>query len=43
MDAQELQDPEKISTVWLTNLNSTVKKINNTKLSMIDIKPKDGY
>ena len=29
--------------VWLTNLNSTVNKINNTKLSMIDIKPKDGY
>ena len=28
MDAQELQDPEKVSTIWVKNLN---KIVNNTK------------
>ena len=41
MDAQELQDPEKVSTIWVKNLNSIVNKMNNTKSSMIDMKPKD--
>ena len=41
MDAQELQDPEKISTIWVRNLNKTVNKINNTISSMIGMKPKD--
>ena len=30
MDAQELQDPEKVSTIWVKNLNKTVNKMNNT-------------
>ena len=41
MDAQELHDPEKVSTIWVRNLNSIVTKMNNTKSSMIDMKPKD--
>ena len=41
IDDQELQDSEKISTIWVKNLNKIVKKMNNTKSSMIDMKPKD--
>ena len=37
-DAQELQDPEKVSTIWVKNLN----KMNNIVLSMIDMEPKDA-
>ena len=42
MDAQELQDPEKVSTVWVKYLNKIVNKINNTKSLMIDMKPKNA-
>ena len=42
MDAQELQDPEKVSTIWVKNLNKTVNKMNNTRWSMICMKPKDA-
>ena len=42
MDAQELQDPEKVSTIWGKNLDRIVNKMNNTKSSMIDMKPKDA-
>ena len=42
MDAQELQDPEKVSTTWVKNLNKTVSKMNNTVSSMIGMKPKDA-
>ena len=42
MGAQELQDPEKASTIWVKNVNSTVIKMNNTKSLMIDMKPKDA-
>ena len=42
MDAQELQDPEKVSMIWVKNLNNTVSKMNNTVSSMIDMKPKDA-
>ena len=42
MDAQELQDPEKVSTIWVKNLNRTVNQMNNTLSSMIDMKPKDA-
>ena len=31
MDAQELQNPEKVLTIWVKNLNSIVTKMNNTK------------
>ena len=42
MDAQELQDPEKVSSIWIKNLNKTVNKMNNTVLLMTDMKPKDA-
>ena len=42
MDAQELQDREKVSTIWVKNLNKIVNKMNHTKSSMIDMKPKDA-
>ena len=42
MDAQELQDSEKLSTIWVKNLNKIVNKMNNTISSMIGIKPKDA-
>ena len=42
MDAQELQDPEKVSKIWVKNLNKTVNKMNNTKSLMIGMKPKDA-
>ena len=42
MDAQELQDPENISTIQVKNLNKIVNKMNITKSSMIDMKPKDA-
>ena len=41
MDTQELQDPEKVSIIWVKNLNKIVNKMNNSKSSMIDMKPKD--
>ena len=41
MDAQELQDPEKLSTIWVKNLNKIVNKMNNTVSSMVGMKPKD--
>ena len=42
MDAQELQDPEKVSTIWVKNLNKIVNKVNNTVSSMIGMRPKDA-
>ena len=42
MDAQELEDPEKVSTIWVKNLNKTINKMNNTVSSMIGMKPKDA-
>ena len=42
MDAQELQDPEKGSTIWVKKLNKTVNKMNNTESSMIGMKPQDA-
>ena len=41
MDAQELQDPEKVSKIWVKNLNKIVNKKNNTISSMTGMKPKD--
>ena len=41
MDAQELQDPERVWTVWVKNLNSIVCKMDNTKSSMTGMKPND--
>ena len=42
MDAQELQDPEKVSTIWLKNLNKIVDNMKNTKSLMTGMKPKDA-
>ena len=42
MDAQELQDPEKVSTIWVKNLNKAVNKMNNAESLMIGMKPKDA-
>ena len=41
IDGQELQDHEEVSTIWFKDLGPAVKKMNNTKSSMIDMKPKD--
>ena len=41
IDAQELQHPEKIYTIWVKMLNKTVNKLNNIVSSMIGVKPKD--
>ena len=41
MDAQELQDPEKLSTIWVKNLKKAMNKMNNTVSLMIGMKPKD--
>ena len=38
---QDLQTPEKMSTISMQNLESFVRKTNNTKSLMTDIKPKD--
>ena len=40
MDAQELQDPKKVSTIWVKNLNKIVNKMNNIISLMIGMKPK---
>ena len=42
MDAQEVQDPEKVSAIWVRNLSKIVNKMNNTVSSMIGMKPKDA-
>ena len=42
MDTQELQDPEKVSEIWVKILNKIVNKMNNTVSSMITMKPKDA-
>ena len=35
MDAQELQDPEKVSTVWVKILQKVANKMNNAVSLMI--------
>ena len=42
MDLQDLQDPEKVSTIWVKILNKIVNKTNNSVSSVIDMKPKDS-
>ena len=42
MDAQELQDPEKVLTIWVKTLNKAVNKMNNSVPSIIGMKPKDA-
>ena len=42
MNAQELQYPEKVSAIWVKNMNKIVNKPKNAVSSMIGIKPKDA-
>ena len=42
MDAQKLQNPKKVSKIWVKNLDPAVKRLNNTVSSMIGMKPKDA-
>ena len=42
MDAQALRDPGNVSAIWIKSFNKIVNKMNNTKSSMIDMKPKDA-
>ena len=42
MDAQELQDPENVSTIWVKNMNKVVNKMISTVSSMNGMKPKDA-
>ena len=42
MDAQELQDPEKVSTIQVKNLKKAMNKTNNTLSLMIGMRPKDA-
>ena len=41
-DAQELNDPEKVSSRWVKHLYGLVDKLNDTTTEMIGMKPKDA-
>ena len=41
-DAQELNDPEKVSSRWVKHLYRLVDELNNTETEMIGMKPKDA-
>ena len=41
-DAQELNDPEKVSATWVKHLYGLVDKLNDTTTEMIGMKPKDA-
>ena len=41
-DAQELNDPEKVSSTWVKHLYGLVDRLNDTKTQMIDMKPKEA-
>ena len=41
-DAQELNDPEKVSSRWVKRLNGLVDELNDTETEMIGMKPKDA-
>ena len=41
-DAQELNDPEKVSSRWVKHLHGLVDELNDTTTEMIGIKPKDA-
>ena len=40
-DAQELNDPEKVSATWVKHLSGLVDELNDTTTEMIGMKPKD--
>ena len=41
-DAQELNDPEKVSATWVKHLYGLVDELNHTETEMIGMKPKDA-
>ena len=41
-DAQELNDPEKISSRWVKHLYELIDELNDTETEMIGMKPKDA-
>ena len=41
-DAQELNDPEKVSSRWVKHLYGLVDELNNMETDMIGMKPKDA-
>ena len=41
-DAQELNDPEKVSSRWVKHLYGLVYELNDTETEMIGMKPKDA-
>ena len=41
-DAQELNDPEKVSSRWIKHLYGLVDELKNTETEMIGMKPKDA-
>ena len=41
-DAQELNDPEKVSATWVKHLYGLVDKLNDTQTEMTGMKPKDA-
>ena len=41
-DAQELNDPEKVSSRWVEHLYGLADELNDTETEMIGIKPKDA-
>ena len=41
-DAQELNDPEKVSATWVEHLYGLVDELNDTQTEVIGMKPKDA-
>ena len=41
-DAQELNDPEKVSSTWVKHLHKLVDRLNDTKTQMTDMKQEDA-
>ena len=41
-DAQELNDPEKVSSRWVKHVYGLVDELNDTQTEMIGMKPKDA-
>ena len=41
-DAQELNDPEKVSATWVKHLYGLVEEFNDTETEMIGMKPNDA-
>ena len=41
-DAQELNDPDKVSATWVKHLYGLVDELNDTETQMIGMKPKDA-